>query len=395
MLLIIGMLALTALTATLFLEGLLRTRLVVLFQDLPDARKVHKKVVPRFGGVAILTVFLVSAIVMAHIQFFPSLDWDKGMLLPTVVSALVFLFIGLLDDSHMVYFIRRFRDRRRGIAYTDPKGWHFRVRNKLMVEFALAAWVTWFTGYTFPGIAFLGPVAFPVTWVWLVGVANAFNIIDGLDGLCGGISLITMGVLAVLASVLGCFGTMWLAIAIAGTTAGFLILNTHPAKLFMGDMGSLFLGFVTALMSLRLSQAAPESFGMPAVLLVAGFPVLDVGTAMVRRWYSAPDGSTMRERLKKIVSADAQHIHHRFLSMGYNHLQVSLRLYLVAAVFLMGAVAVMIGTYVAVIGVVMASFAGFVLLRAYMPLHNRRLAFTFARIAGVLVVTGDDVTKNH
>ena len=387
---------LSALTVVALLFLFLHTRMVTLFQDLPDERKIHSKVVPRFGGLALLLVFLTAAFVMEPINTFHNLQWSSGLLLPMVSAAFVFLLIGLLDDSHLVYFLRRMRDRRKNITYTDPKGWHFKVRYKFILEFALAIGVTWFTGFRFPGIAFMGPLAIPMTWLWLVGVANAFNIIDGVDGLCGGVSLLTMIVLAFLGNYTGCYGVEWLAIALAGGTAGFLVLNAPPAKLFLGDMGSLFLGFATALMGLRLANTSSNSFGIPFILLLAGFPILDLSTAMIRRWVFAPKGLSLKQRLGKLVAADAQHIHHRLLKRGYGHLGVSLRLYALSAIFLFGGVSMILVNglrpFVPWIMILVAVVALFI---AYWPRQNKYMAYTFSRIAGVLVVPSSPLSDSQ
>lgn len=315
----------------LLLAGIMRTRLVQIFLDRPDPRKVHQRQVPRLGGFGVILVFLsvlVGGILWGKMPMY-------GLSIVLGVGALVFLLIGMLDDSSLVYFIRRWRDQRRGITYTDPKGWFLRVRSKFLLEFGLVAFAFLFL---WPG---LGWVVFAVGVVWIIGVSNSFNIIDGIDGLCGSISLWTMLALAFLGYRMGVPEVMQLALLLAGCAVGFLILNHHPAQLFMGDMGSLFFGFSAGILGLWLSLRAPQ-FDPLSLFYLAGLPVLDVFAAMVRRFFfSLSPGASIKQRLKCMVGADSNHMHHRLLAQGLNHAQSTFVLGILSLSFLFAGVLIL------------------------------------------------------
>lgn len=333
------LLLLGALSTFLILKVLLKTLFVHIFLDLPDPRKVHQRLVPRMGGFGILISFLFLSAIFIQEQ-------GMGPALVIQVGALAMLFLGLLDDSSLVYYLRRARDRRKGITFTDPKGWFLRVRWKFLLEFSLAAFAVWALDLRFPLPTLFGlelgssPLAYVMAWVWVVGVSNAFNIIDGIDGLCGGVALLTMLAMLSITLLLGISFVALPVALVAGALVGFLILNTHPAKLFMGDMGSLFVGFAVAVISLYLAGKLPRTDVLFPMYL-AGLPVLDVFAAMIRRFFlSVPPRSTLKVRLKRMVAADSSHVHHRLLAQGFSHLQASFTLYLMASVFLTGAVLV-------------------------------------------------------
>jgi UDP-GlcNAc:undecaprenyl-phosphate GlcNAc-1-phosphate transferase len=328
-----------ALGVSTLLAFILRTKLVNLFFDSPDRRKVHQRLVPRIGGFGVLVIYLLA---FAGLYIFDyTQPTNSNILFILAVGACVFLFIGLLDDSSLVYYFRAWRDRRKGIAYTNPKGWIMLVRYKFLLEFGLAFGVLLMFGVSYPTIHFgslelsFGWVAIPVGMLWLVGVSNAFNIIDGIDGLCGGVSLLSMAMLAYLGYRFGLPDVQLAAMVLAGAALGFLVFNWHPAKIFMGDMGSLFFGFATAILSLRIAFANPRPDVMLIVYL-AGFPVLEVFVAMSRRFaFTDNRRLSLMARIKRMVVADSNHMHHRLLSLGLNHIQVSYVLFLLTSVFLL------------------------------------------------------------
>ncbi|NLB64080.1 MAG: undecaprenyl/decaprenyl-phosphate alpha-N-acetylglucosaminyl 1-phosphate transferase [Fibrobacter sp.] len=318
------------------LQVLLRTPIINLFLDIPDKRKVHQRQVPRMGGFGLLITVLLgfSALLFYNYQYF-----GHKMIIVAMVAVLVFLFIGILDDSSAVYYWRKFLSERKGKEFVDSKPWHLRVRYKFLLEFSLAALVIWHLQLTVPvNLPFFSPllikaVVFALTTVWVVGVANSFNIIDGIDGLCGGISAISLAGLLFLAYYFNILELKILLPVIIGAVLGFLVLNSHPASLFLGDSGSLFIGFMVAISGLFVLKNIGQSNALP-LLYLAGFPVLDVFIAMFRRFFVEPKRSAkLKSRLKQMVSPDSNHIHHRMLSKGLSHLQASIVLALFATVF--------------------------------------------------------------
>ena len=207
--------------------------------DHGDARKVHKAPTPRIGGVAIVAGFfaplLSLAFIPGHVQTFLAQNRSIWMLLGcgAAIAAL-----GLYDDL-------------RGAS----------AKQKLFVQIAVAIAMVSVPGYRiellhipFGGIQHVGMLAAPLSVLWIVGIVNAINLIDGLDGLAGGVALIVVATNLVLGVVHGDVMTVLLMTALAGGVIGFLFYNLNPAQIFMGDTGSLFLGFVLAAVSLRTSH---------------------------------------------------------------------------------------------------------------------------------------------
>ena len=250
--------------------------------DYHDARKVHTGNISRLGGVGIVFAFLVSA--SLYLIFSKQLSLTKT--LPILIAGLIIFIFGLLDDVLTL------------------SAWL-----KLIVQLAASALVT-VNGYRFTqifGWVLPTPISFILTFGWILGVINAYNLIDGLDGLCGTLSItavITLGVLYTLSNNLEagiCF-------ILAGAIFGFLCFNWPPAKLFMGDDGSQFLGFIIAVIPLYTSSDIFEYNKLLIMLILTAFPVFDTIAAIWRR---------IRDK-KPIMSPDRSHLHHKLLNMGYS-----------------------------------------------------------------------------
>jgi UDP-GlcNAc:undecaprenyl-phosphate GlcNAc-1-phosphate transferase len=187
--------------------------------------------------------------------------------------------------------------------------------------------------YPFDGVIQLGQLGIPLTVLWIIGVTNAVNLIDGLDGLAAGVS----GIAAITIGIVAFRGDQmmiaFLALVMAGAVLGFLPHNFHPARLFMGDSGAMFLGFVLSCLSVSgmAKSAAIISLGVPVVIL--GIPVFDTLFAIVRRVSNKTN----------IFGADKAHLHHRLMAMGCSHEKAVLIIYLISIV--LGAAAVVM-TYV-------------------------------------------------
>jgi glycosyltransferase involved in cell wall biosynthesis len=181
----------------------------------------------------------------------------------------------------------------------------------------------------------LGLLAWPLTLMWIVGVAVSINFIDGLDGLAAGVTAIAAGVLALGATCSGYFPAAWIALALMGALCGFLIYNFNPAKIFMGDCGSLFIGFVLAgdtVLAAQHGVGAPRSFFLPGLTL--SLPLMDSFLTLIRR------GVLQR---RSLFAAERGHIHHRLLDTGLSHVHVVLLMYAVTAAAAVVAMVSMLG----------------------------------------------------
>lgn len=253
--------------------------------DKPDERKVHSTETPRLGGIAIFCAFLFSVL------FFIDIDRQIKAFL---AGAVVIFLTGLADDLN-------------GLS----------PRNKLIGE-TLAATVAILAdcmSMTTLGNPFgfgeiqLGLFAIPFTIFAVVGVMNAINLIDGLDGLAGGTSAVACLAFGVLSWNTGNSSLLALAVALLGAIVGFLRYNTYPARIFMGDSGSLFLGYCMAFFSVMLLNKSGGAVSPVAPLMILGVPILDTLVVMGGRMLNG----------KSISSPDKTHIHHRLLDFGFGH----------------------------------------------------------------------------
>jgi len=296
--------------------------------DLPDERKVHKRPMPRLGGVAIAIGFFSS---IGLIWIF----W--GSALPDIwifQSDGIVLFVALLFVLGLGFWDDR--------AAMGPGG-------KFVVQFLLATAV-YLAGFRIssvthpfePGLMNLGFFDYPVTVVWIVGVTNAINLIDGLDGLASGVACIASLTIGTIAFMSDDLGTVIIAAVLAGSLLGFLRYNFNPARIFLGDSGSLFLGFFLAVVSMRSSTKGSSAFALLVPLLALGLPIMDTLLSMIRRFLSSvlrqesSSGSTLR-RLRTVFLPDRSHIHHKLIAQGLSHRTSVVVLYTVSLTLGIGA----------------------------------------------------------
>ncbi len=292
--------------------------------DTPDHRKVHKQPIPRMGGLAIFLAFSAGLLVTAVPGFgSPIAEVSLQKVAALLVPAGVMVLVGLLDD----------------IVNLKPL-------HKLFGQ-VLAAGMAVYFGAGVTGLSFLPGVVLPsvvdviFTVGWLVFVANAVNLMDGLDGLAGGVSFITLCTLIITAVVTGKTELIIPAGLLASAIIGFLFFNFHPATIFLGDTGSLFLGFTIALLALDNSFVGAASFSFFAPFLMLGLPISDTVLTIVRRLESGkiPKVSAgrvrsgIRARLKKLMQADKLHMHHRFIALGQSHGSTVIIMYGIALLF--------------------------------------------------------------
>ncbi len=292
--------------------------------DEPSARKIHRASIPRFGGVA---VFLAFALAMAlafdyHKWIDPSFPFSVVDYAKLMLGGTVILLLGIADDIVGVSF-----------------PWKFAV------QFVVAGLMIAF-GYRIEAITNpfgdpiqLGAFSALVTMLWIVGIMNALNLIDGMDGLAAGVTFISAASSFVVSYVLGNREVAVAYMVLAGAALGFLRFNFNPATIFLGDSGSLFLGYLLATLSIRGCQKSPTVIALVIPVVILGLPITDTAAAFLRRSFRAALGrerdlgeaSGAREGLLKRLGAafrpDRDHIHHRVLRLGLTHRQAVICLY--------------------------------------------------------------------
>jgi len=329
-LIIVSISAFSALVAACAIKIILHTKLVSLFVDTPDIRKVHSVPIPRIGGIAIILAMLCAVLLWYTLaDLFGFIPLPQKFFFSILASVLALGTFGFMDDSRF---------------------FNTRVRDKLIAVIALAI-ITVFVFDVHPGaISVFGFFEIPellskiIAVFWIIGLINAYNLVDGLDGFAGTISIVSLlGIMAVSVFV-GDFAAAVLSMIAVGATVGFLIHNAPPAKVFMGDTGSLFLGFIIAILTIHAASWAGASGKVPLVMpLIAGIPILEVFVTIVRRYFKANDrGHQLKQIIKYIVTPDSSHIHHRFLFRGFSHLETCILVGTLAATLVGGAVCILL-----------------------------------------------------
>jgi len=275
--------------------------------DVPkDNRRMHKTPIPRLGGLAIFIAFLFSVIIFGQID-----QQMQGILL----GAIMIVVLGVLDDIMTLKALPKF-----------------------LVQIA-AAGVVVYHGCTiqffsnpnvFSDVAYinLGWLSIPVTIIWIVAITNAVNFIDGLDGLAVGVSAISTASLLVIALMVAEMNVSIILAALLGSCVGFIPYNKNPAKIFMGDTGATFLGFILACLSIQglFKLYAIISFAVP--FLILGIPIFDICFAFLRRIAKGQNP----------MVADRGHVHHRLIDMGFNQKQAVAISYMLTAILGLAAV---------------------------------------------------------
>ncbi|WP_127581173.1 glycosyltransferase family 4 protein [Paenibacillus koleovorans] len=270
--------------------------------DKPNQRKVHTRIMPRLGGLAIFIAFVGAFFVIA-----PTIDdYNVKVASALLIGGAIIVLIGALDDR-----------------------FDLSPRVKLAAELVAALVIVFYgdiqielVNLPFGDSFQTSWLSIPLTVLWIIGVTNAVNLIDGLDGLAGGVSAIATGTILVMAILMGNPTVIVLSVLLLGSIIGFLYYNFHPAKIFMGDSGALFLGFSLATLSvLGFKQATVVSFIVP--ILILGVPLSDTFFAIVRR----------RVNKLPISVADKNHLHHCLLQFGFSHRKTVLIIYAISLFF--------------------------------------------------------------
>jgi UDP-GlcNAc:undecaprenyl-phosphate GlcNAc-1-phosphate transferase len=319
LLLALGSAVLAVILTPLVARGSWRLGLV----DAPGGRKVHAESVPRLGGVAIVAASMLGMILAAALAPGRPAPEIWTALRPLLLAGGLIFLVGALDDI-----------------------WGLGPAPKLAVEL-VAALIVMISGLliqrvTVLGVSWdLGWLAWPITVVWLVGLTNAFNLIDGIDGLVAGITVIAGSACGAILVVRGHPAEAALLAAVVGAALGFLVYNFTPASIFLGDCGSLLIGFILAATAIAGWQKGATALAAGVPLLIFALPIADSAGALIRRGFkrSAAGPVSIASVLRQLAEPDRQHIHHRLMALGWSTRRTVLILYAVTGVLSMLALA--------------------------------------------------------
>lgn len=265
--------------------------------DMPNQRKVHQSTMPRLGGLAIFISFILGMFILHPVN---------PASIAILIGSFIIVFTGICDD----------------LFELSAK---YKLLGQLVAAFSvvfLGDLQVIFINLPFGGHLEFGYLSIPITILWIVGITNAINLIDGLDGLAAGVSSIALVTISGMALIQGNMFVVAVGTIVLMGTLGFLYHNFHPASIFMGDTGALFLGFIISVLSLLgYKNVTFISFIIPVIIL--GVPISDTFFAIMRRIIN-----------KQPLSApDKSHLHHCLLRLGYTHRQTVLLIYAMAAFF--------------------------------------------------------------
>ena len=264
--------------------------------DKPDGRKVHHSIMPRLGGLAIYLAFVIAVLATMH------MTRDIFALL---LGGTVIVIVGILDDKYQL-----------------PA--KVKLLGQIAAAFVLVLFdikIEWLNN-PWGGYFYLEYFSVPLTVFWIVSFTNVVNLMDGLDGLAAGVSGIASVTVILVALQQGFYPVAVITAALAGGIIGFIRYNFNPASIFMGDTGSMFIGYMLAAISIfgAVKSAATIALLVPAVAL--GLPIMDTAFAIVRRYTNG----------RPIFQPDKGHLHHRLLAMGLSQRQAVLLMYVISAV---------------------------------------------------------------
>lgn len=291
--------------------------------DIPlDNRRMHTKTMPRFGGLAIFAGS--TAAMLIFLKFDPRV-------VTIVMGGVLIYILGVIDD----------------IKHLSAKVKFLGQTFVALIMYVNGIRIEFLTNFLGEGNSQLGDVlCFIITMVWIVGITNTVNLIDGLDGLAAGTAAIASLCIAYTAYIHGTYLAAGAMLALAGATLGFLPYNFYPAKIFMGDGGSLYLGFMLATLSVLGTVKSATLVTMIIPVLVLGVPIFDTFFAIFRRFVNK----------RPIMEADKGHLHHRLMNLGYGQRRATLMLYGITAIMGVAAVLFSRGLYVETLGLTAITF---------------------------------------
>lgn len=294
-------LILTMVMSMVFTEIVRRVSFKIGAVDEPNSRRVNKVTMPSSGGLAIYFAYFITVLFLIPL--------DKTITIPLFVGATIIIAVGLIDD----------------IKEVNPKMKMFGILLATLAIYYLGDIKMTRIDVPFMGLVELGLFSLPITFIWIAAITNSINLIDGLDGLAAGvssISLTTIGIIAFFFLGSNNVDVAILIFAMVAATIGFIPANYYPARIYLGDTGALFLGFMTAVFSLlNLKNVTFLSLIVPLVILA--IPIGDTLYAIIRR--------TLNKQ--PISMADNKHIHHRLMALGFSHKQSVKILYTMTTVF--------------------------------------------------------------
>lgn len=270
--------------------------------DKPDNRKVHTKLMPRMGGLAIYLSFLVGLLV-----FHPEGLTNWGIM----SGATLIVIIGIIDDKYQLSAKIKFAGQIIAAGLT--------VLDGVQIDFIVTP---------FGDRIEFGIFAIPITILWIVGITNAINLIDGLDGLAAGVSAIALLTISILAITMGNVMVGMIGLILVGSILGFLVFNFYPAKIFMGDTGSLFLGYMISVLAIMGLFKNVTLFSLALPIVILAVPILDTLFAIIRRIVQR----------KPISAPDKFHLHHCLINLGFSHRQSVILIYALSSLFSLAAV---------------------------------------------------------
>lgn len=266
--------------------------------DIPNERKVHKKPMPRLGGLGIFLGFLLGYMLFCS---------QTPQMISILIGSFILILVGMIDDIKPIKALTKFCGQLIAAIIVVYYG------NIIMKD--ISAYGLYIN---------FGIFAKPITIFFILGVINCLNLIDGLDGLAGGIATIFFVTISIIISIMGIYNGLdaSLSLIMIGATLGFLVYNFHPAKIFMGDSGSMFLGYIIAVISLLgFKNVTLTSFLVP--ILILAIPILDTFFAIVRRLL----------KKESFAKPDKEHFHHQILKMSGNQVKTVLIIYLIQILF--------------------------------------------------------------
>ncbi|WP_060664481.1 glycosyltransferase family 4 protein [Bacillus sp. CHD6a] len=266
--------------------------------DKPDQRKVHQKLMPRLGGLAIFAGLTIGYLIS---------DLDEYHISSISFALIIIVITGILDDAFQISALKK--------LFGQILASLIIIQSGLLIEFLYVPF--------FGTLQLLDISSYIITFIWIIVITNALNLIDGLDGLAAGVSCVIL--ITILGSAISNEKVLisTLAVIILGSTLGFLPYNFNPAKIFMGDTGSLLLGFSIAVISLLGMYKSVALFNITVTTLILGVPVFDTVLAIIRRLITK----------KPITQPDKKHLHHQILSLGFSHRNTVLLIYCISSIF--------------------------------------------------------------
>ena len=300
--------------------------------DMPNARKVHKKPIPRMGGLAIFGSFLLGYMLFARTSI---------QMLSILIGGFIIVLTGIFDDIKPVW-----------------------SKAKFLLQIVAACVVVFYGDIVLKDITFLGlylkfpsPLDYIITIFFIVGITNAINLIDGLDGLASGVSAIYFATITIISYILFRMQGLEtvLSLIMLGATLGFLLHNFHPAKIFLGDTGSYFLGFIISVISLLGYKGATLTTLIIPIVILA-IPIFDTALAIFRRLLKG----------EGIMAPDKEHFHHQLLKMKFSVTATVLIIYAINILFASVSVFFVLGDK----KIAMAIYAGLMVLLLFLVMST-------------------------